>query len=126
MIMGIRGGILTALASLMISNGISHMPPNALLVPMSLELTTYAAVAGWLLHHRRMRIMPALVLTLVFGRCIAGISLAFGLTGAIPNASEALDHLVIIGLPGIALQLLLLPPAVRVLTHFLRADRHEA
>lgn len=122
MVIGLRGGILTALASPTISFVLSGMPPAANLFPMTVELVTYAAVAGFLVHQRRMGILAALVCSMIAGRLMSLLFLTFGL-GLAPSLSQHLRTVFLIGLPGIVVQLALLPPAVsRIGAYLHRAD----
>lgn len=122
MVMGLRGGIITALASPMIGFAISGMPPATVLLPMTIELVTYAAVAGWLVHQRRMSIVVALVCSMIAGRVVSLGMIAFGL-GLAPYAIEHIRTILLIGLPGIIAQLVLLPPAVSKIGAYLnKAD----
>lgn len=109
MVMGIRGGLITALAAPAASFALSGMPPIAALPAITIECCAYAAVAGWLVRDRRWRILPALIAAMLVGRLVSLGAWSAGL-GAAPNAAAQLRALFVIGLPGIALQLVLLPP----------------
>ena len=122
MIMGIRGGILTAAASPIISFACSGMPPAASLPAMTIELVTYAAIAGWLVHHLHTKIIFALICSMIGGRMVSLGLFAAGLSVA-PSSTDLLRALFIIGLPGIIAQLVLIPPSVAMIGKYLnRAD----
>lgn len=109
MVMGTRGGILTAMVSPIISFGLSGMPPAHILATMTIELMAYAGTAGWLVHNRKMSLIASLVVTMIVGRFLAiGINI-FGF-GATMSLAEKARILFIVGLPGIIIQILLLPP----------------
>lgn len=118
MVMGVRGGLLAALASPIVSFALSGMPPAATLLPMTIELAVYAAVAGWLVHHRRTRILTALICAMLAGR-LASLGLFTVGFGTSPSASILLRNLFMVGLPGIIAQLVFLPPAVSKISRFL-------
>lgn len=119
LVMGVRGGVLTALASPVVSFALSRMPPAGMLLPMTIELAVYALVAGYLFHHRRARIIVALLLAMIAGRAVLLGLFALGL-GAAPAASALIKNLLIVGLPGIIAQLVLLPTAVSTIGTCLR------
>lgn len=118
MTMGIRGGLLTALASPVISFVLSGMPPAPILVSITVELSAYAVVAGWLVHRKRFPLIGALVIAMIVGRFIAmGLGIfGFGSTFFLADKARVL---FITGLPGIIVQLLLLPPATSKIGKFL-------
>jgi len=121
MTMGVRGGLLTALASPAISFALSGMPPAAMLAPMTIELSAYAAVAGWLVHHKKFPLIGALAIAMIAGRILALVVGALGL-GAVFSFTDKIQVLFITGLPGIVAQLLLLPPATAKISKFLSDD----
>ncbi|MFH0799329.1 MAG: hypothetical protein V2A66_04010 [Pseudomonadota bacterium] len=122
MVMGLRGGVLTALASPLVSFSLSGMPPVGALLPMMAELAVYAAVAGWLVHHRHARIITALVCAMLAGRAVSLVFFAAGF-GSAPSSQVLIRNLFLVGLPGIAAQLLLLPVMVSKIGDYLsRAD----
>lgn len=118
MTMGIRGGLLTALASPVISFALSGMPPVASLAPMTVELSIYAVVAGWLVHHKRLPLIGALIIAMIAGRMLS-ISLGIFGFGSTFSLAEKARILFVTGLPGIIAQLLLLPPATSKISKFL-------
>ena len=87
------------------------MPPIWVAIPMAFEMATYGAVSGWLyrkLNGRGGRIYLSLITAMLAGR-LAGLrsttfSLAMFLSGAVTTA-----------LPGIILQLVLIPVLVVVM-----------
>lgn len=109
MVMGVRGGVATALLSPMIGYGLSGMPPVHALAPITLELVVYAAASGWLMHDRKMKPLVALLLAMAAGRILSIGAFVLNLGGA-HSMPAHLKNLFILGLPGIALQLVLLPP----------------
>lgn len=111
-----RYGLLCGMVMPMLSSVITGMPvlfPTA--IAMCLELATYGFVAS--LAYRRLGIYPALLLAMLGGRCVAGMANFFllGLTGA-PYGMEAfISASFVVALPGITLQLLLIPLLVKLI-----------
>ncbi len=119
MAMGIRGGVLTALASPALSFVISGMPPAHMLMPMTIELSIYALISAWLLHHKRVRIITALVVSMIIGK-LAMVGIFNTLLSYQASNSTLVNNLFIIALPGIIIQLLVLPLAVSKISCFLK------
>lgn len=116
----IVGGWQGALAGLIvpvISFALTSMPSPPVLFFMMCELCAYGAVSGFLRFHSSMEnlklaIYPKLIISMLAGRIASGIAifiatLLFGLK--IDPVSSVVAALVA-GLPGIALQLVLIPP----------------
>lgn len=105
-----------------ISSLLSGMPPAAMLVSMIPELCTYGLVSGLLLRFVRTKctyadLYIALVCAMLCGRVVGGAAKAlFFLSGASNMATLSFHMLAstyfIEGLPGIAIQLLVLPTLV--------------
>jgi niacin transporter len=121
MVMGVRGGVAAALLSPVISWGLSGMPPAHALMPITLELAVYAAVAGWLTHGRRMKPVPALLLAMAAGRILSIGAFLFNF-GAAHSMPAHLKNLFIVGLPGIAMQIILLPPLASKAISYLKKE----
>lgn len=118
MVMGVRGGVLTALASPALSLTLTGMPPAGMLLPMTIELTVYALVAGWLVHRRHARVITGLACAMIAGRVATLGLFALGVNAS-PSASVLLKNLFLVGLPGIVAQLILLPIAASKIASFL-------
>ena len=98
----------------------SGMPPIWIAIPMAFEMATYGAVSGWL--YRRLktssgRIYLALIFAMVSGRLVWGLVqfLLAGLRGTEFNLSIFLSGAVTTAIPGIILQLILIPILVVVM-----------
>jgi len=114
LLLGPLPGLLVGLFSPVLSSLLTGMPPLVPTLPIMLgELGVYGLTAGWLHHRLRFSALPALLASLAAGRAAAGLIVAvmagsFGFTQL--NAVLYVKAAVITGLPGIAVQLLLLPP----------------
>ena len=110
------GGLSPLLRSLTL--GMPVLFPKA--VAMAAELAAYGAVAG-LLH----RLLPkktgfvyiSLVLAMLVGRAVYGVAMAvcLGLGGGVYTLSAFLSSAFLGAIPGIVLQLVLIPPLVMLL-----------
>lgn len=101
---------------------VTGMPPAALLPFMVVELVSYGVISGWL-SSRSVNIYVSLVSAMVGGRLINAAVLAAAFYLLHWNVSPAVSVLTaaVTGIPGIAIQLLLLPPLVvllRKVVHF--------
>jgi len=110
------GGILPLLRSLLF--GMPVLFPNA--VGMAVELAVYGACAGGFgkrFGHKLTGIYPALVITMVAGRVAWGIT-SFGLFSMLGNSFTwklFFAQSVLNAIPGIVLQLVLIPLIVRLI-----------
>ena len=96
------------------------MPPVWVSIAMAFEMAAYGAVSGWL--YRRLgrssaRIYGSLVAAMVAGRLVWGLVqfLLAGLRGTEFNLSIFLSGAVTTAIPGIILQLVLIPVLVLVM-----------
>jgi len=117
LIMGTRGGIATALLSPSISFALSGMP--LAVVPMTLELTVYAFVVGILFHTAHRSLFLSLIIAMLAGRIVSLLFVT--LIGATPLTAH-LYTMVVVGLPGMILQLFCIPFVVRMSTRFLNTQ----
>jgi hypothetical protein len=87
------------------------------------ELFTYGLVSGLLYKKAKLPLYPSLIIAMVSGRIIYGIIFAALL---MPNlgALKAVTGSVIEGLPGIAIQLILIPIIVTAVNKFFRNEKH--
>jgi hypothetical protein len=106
-VMGLRGGVAVALASPALSYALSGMPQVQSLIPTTVELATYAVVIDVAARRLRMPLVLSLVAAMVLGR-FASIALASLVLQNTPLASQA-RKLFVIGIPGMLIQLALVP-----------------
>lgn len=125
---GAIAGVLTVVLSMLLS-GMPPLFPTGLC--MALELAAYGLVSGVAYkalrcrdNHRR--IYPALILAMLAGRLVNGAAMAIcmGLSGESYTQSAFLMASFVTALPGIILQLVLIPPVVLALekVHFTAND----
>lgn len=96
------------------------MPPIWGAIPMAFEMATYGAVSGWLyrkLNGRGGRIYLSLITAMLAGRLVWGLVqfLLAGLRSTTFNLTMFLSGAVTMALPGIILQLILIPVLVVVM-----------
>jgi hypothetical protein len=104
------GGLIVGLVCPVIGFLFTGMPPPYAVPLMSLELAAYGISIGILIKWIKFPIL-SLLLAMIVGRLVFALALFFfGLFLALPYGPEAFVKVsVITGLPGIALQLVLIP-----------------
>lgn len=95
----------------------TQMPSAAKLPFMTIELVTYAVVAGFLFQKKKYNLYLSLILAQVAGRLVNALCLwiAGGLLSIEVAPAASVLTAVITGLPGIVIQLILVPLFVLVL-----------
>jgi LytS/YehU family sensor histidine kinase len=116
---GWRTGLLVGLISPLLSYSITQMPAIAILPEVTLELAVYGLAIG-LLRERSLNIAGALVGAMILGR-LARWAFVF----ALGLQTNPLNYFKI-GLPGIILQLALIPIVVYLLQKFVFKKNEEA
>jgi len=106
LLLGWRSGLVAGLLSPIISFTLSGMPPAIVLLPLTLEITTYGLVSGLLRRRLNGNVWPSLIGALIAGRIV--VMIAVYLMRVSPPFSY-LASAVVSGLPGIAIQIALLP-----------------
>ena len=96
------------------------MPPVWVSVAMAFEMAAYGAISGWLyrkLRGRGSRIYLSLIAAMLAGRLVWGLVqfLLAGLRSTTFNLTMFLSGAVTMALPGIILQLVLIPVLVVVM-----------
>ncbi len=115
-ICGWRYGLGVGLLLPLIGSITAGMPPFPMIaVPMMLELATYGAVTGAL--HKKCNVYVALVGAMLVGRAVSGVASAlfFGVAGVPYGLSAFVSGAFITALPGIVIQLVLIPILVLAL-----------
>ncbi|MBE6934523.1 MAG: ECF transporter S component [Ruminococcaceae bacterium] len=113
------GGV-CGLVGPLISSLITGMPPAAMLPSMMVECCTYGVISGLLMRFVRTKYTVAdlyisLIAAMAAGRIIAGLAKAWIFTPGISPFAWVTTSLVS-GIPGIAIQLVLMPAVVFALT----------
>ncbi|MBE6942244.1 MAG: ECF transporter S component [Ruminococcaceae bacterium] len=113
------GGVCGLIGPL-ISSLITGMPPAAMLPSMMVECCSYGFVTGMLMRHVHTKhavadLYISLVSAMVVGRVVAGFAKAWIFTPGVAPFAWVTTSLVT-GIPGIAIQLILMPMVVFALT----------
>lgn len=110
-------GTLAGLIVPVISFALTSMPPPPVLFFMMGELCVYGAVSGFLrfgntLEQSKLAIYPKLLISMVAGRIASGLAMyvAILLFGLKIDPISSVVAALVAGLPGIALQFVLIPP----------------
>lgn len=109
-------GLCVGLLSPLISSLSTGMPPPLPTLPiMAVELSVYGTIGGWLYRKQKQGIWLSLLAAMLAGR-LAAAGVAFGLVALLAVKITPLAFItgaIITGLPGIAIQLMLVPLLVR-------------
>lgn len=104
-----------------LSSFLTGMPPLFPVLPfMIIELAMYGWLAGTFNHNCKWSFWPTLAISLVGGRLVAAVAawLAIQFLGFKMDPWVYVTGAVAVGLPGIILQIVVLPFLVRQLKHF--------
>ena len=113
-------GLVTGLLGPLLSSVITGMPPAAMLPSMMVECATYGLVTGLMMLFVRTKHMTAdlyisMITAMILGRTVSGLSKALIFTPGTPAFAWVTTSLVS-GIPGIVLQLVLMPLVILALT----------
>lgn len=113
-------GLAVGFISPLLRSMIFGMPPTWVAIPMAFEMATYGAVSGWLyrkLEKSNGRIYLSLISAMVAGRLVWGLVkfLLAGLQGTEFSLALFLSGAITTAIPGIILQLVLIPVLVVVM-----------
>jgi niacin transporter len=112
-LVGPGSGVLVGLLAPTISHLVTGMPPSYAVPLMSLELPIYGLIAGLAYVKLRMNVYVSLIIALIAGRLMFGLGLfVLGLFMELPyNAAAffAAGGPIVAGLPGIIVQIFLIP-----------------
>ena len=115
-LVGPASGLVVGLLAPGLSHLLTGMPPTYAVPLMSLELPMYGLVAGIAYARLRMNIYVALILAMILGRIMFGLGLlVLGLFMKLPYTAAqffSTGGALISGLPGIAIQVVLIPVIV--------------
>lgn len=106
-VMGLKGGFSVALISPALSFLISGMPPSALLLPMTIELATYAVVLNLFYRSLKSPLILSLAVSMLCGRAVSIIFMGAFLHNA--PVSTLLYNMFVVGIPGMLIQLAFVP-----------------
>ena len=113
-------GFITGLLGPLLSSLITGMPPAAMLPSMMVECAAYGLVSGLMMKFVRTRYTTAdlyisMITAMLCGRVVAGLAKAWIFTPGTPPFAWVTTSLVT-GIPGIVLQLVLMPLVIFALT----------
>lgn len=112
-IIGPLAGIIVGLLAPVISFGLTGMPPSYAVPLMSLELPIYGLIAGLFYYRLKINIYIVLVIAMIAGRIMFGLGLfVLGMIIDLPYDAALFfssGGAIITGLPGILIQLILIP-----------------
>ena len=113
-------GLICGLIGPLLSSVITGMPPAAMLPSMMVECATYGFVAGLMMKLVRTKsnladLYISLITAMVLGRVVAGFAKALIFAPGTPVFAWVSTSLVA-GIPGIVIQLVLMPTIVTTLT----------
>jgi riboflavin transporter FmnP len=118
-LMGPVGGVVVGLLAPLLSYLTTGMPPTYAVPLMSMELPMYGLVAGIAYRKLHLNVYIALIAAMLVGRLMFGVGLfALGLFMDLPYTASAFfasGGALWSGLPGIAVQLVLIPIVVAAL-----------
>lgn len=120
LVCGWQYGLIAGLIGPFLSSVITQMPPMGYLAPMMVELAAYGLVSGAAMKIVRtkkyiLNVYISLASSMILGRVVAGAAKALVFShGAMTFKAWAVSYFVT-SLPGIVLQLVLIPPVVLAL-----------
>lgn len=116
-LLGKRVGLLVGILTPLLSSLFTGMPPLTILPVMLPELATYGLTMGYFYHNKNKNIFISLFITMLLGRFVAVISAFFAIAILQLKLSPLyyITGAIITGLPGIALQFVLIPTIIKQL-----------
>lgn len=116
LILGPKLGLALGLILPVLNHLITGMPPAPFLYTMILELGVYGLAAGFFYKGIKMKLFPSLLASMISGRLAAALGffvLTYITTGKLGSLKLFLNGSFIVALPGIIIQLILVPVIVR-------------
>jgi hypothetical protein len=111
LLLGWQSGLAAGILTPFISFSLSGMPPLPILLPLTLEMSVYGLVAGLMANAFRKNVWLSLGMALVCGRIVLVASLlALKMEGPFSYLASSVSA----GLPGIVIQVVLLPVMVKL------------
>ncbi len=112
-LVGPGSGLFVGLLAPSLSHLLTGMPPTYAVPLMSMELAIYGLIAGVAYQRLRLNIYVALVIAMVLGRIMFGLGLfVLGMFMELPYDAATFfstGGAIVSGLPGIAVQLVIIP-----------------
>lgn len=119
LLLGARLGALCGLITPLLSSLLTGMPSMYPMLPiMILQLMTMGLASGAVYHQLRVPLYPALLLTMVAGWTVYGLTFSAMLFVATELRAPSLLTAITTGIPGMFLQLLIIPPILLALKKY--------
>ena len=113
---GVLPGVIVGLMAPFLSHLLTSMPPAYAVPLMTLELPLYGLTAGLAYNKWKLNIYLSLILSMIIGRLAFALGLfVLGLFMALPYGPVeffAAGGAVLTGIPGIIIQIIIIPPLV--------------
>lgn len=122
LLLGPSSGLLVGLISPLLSFLLTGMPPPEKVITMTLELPLYGLTAGIAYKKLRIPLIVSLLIALVVGRLAYALGLVIiGQFLALPfTPLQFLEYSTIVGIWGIVIQVIIIPPLVKGLERIRR------
>ena len=119
LLLGARLGALCGLVTPLLSSVLTGMPPMYPMLPiMMLQLTTLGLVSGMMYRRFRVPLYPALLIAIVAGWAVYGLTFSILLLRAAELRAPSMLTAITTGIPGMVVQLVLIPPILLVLKKY--------
>ena len=121
-LLGPSAGLLLGIITPVLSGILTGMPPIFLMPIMAIELGLYGMFTGLFYHKLKLNVFTSLVLSLILGKIGYGLTLfvlinLFNLT--MFTKTSTVVAAAVTGLPGIIIQLILIPVLVKLLKPYM-------
>ena len=131
LICGWQYGLVCGLIGPLFSSLLTQMPPMAILPSMMAELAVYGAVTGLMMYAFKYKttylsLYTSLVVALISGRVVSGILKALIFSAGNYSFSVWVTASFVTCLPGLAIQLVIIPTLVKVLAKAKLLPRRQA
>lgn len=117
-VMDLKGGLAVAFVSPVLSYLLSGMPPAASLTPITVELAAYALAVNLAAKRFKIPLVLSLIITMIAGRMVSMLFVSLILQQT--PFSVQFHNLFVVGIPGIIIQLIFLPPVASKVLNFLK------
>lgn len=115
LVVGSPLGLIVGIISPIINNLLTGMPAIPFLWVMLVELGIYGYISGYLYRKVKMTLMPSLIISMIIGRvggALMVLILGKGFGMPVPPIDKFLQGATIVALPGIIIQIILIPMIV--------------
>jgi len=123
MLLGPVSGMVVGMLSVVVGFTLG-MPPMPIAPFMFIEIGVYGLVAGYLAKNRKVNLYLTLIITMLLGRLasLVSMNIAISLLGFKLPPVFGTVAIYTSGLPGIVIQLMIVPPVVYALRRFLKDE----